>query len=63
MTNIPFRKLKYHRLEGFLHRETLYREVSHDWLQNCYLSSKPHVEGELFPLTLSAENVLIDSRK
>ena len=43
MTNIPFRKLKYHRLEGFLNRETLYREVSHDGLQNCYLSSKSHV--------------------
>ena len=51
MTNIPFRKLEYHRLEEFLNRETMYRGVSHDGLQNCWLSSKPHAEGELFHLT------------
>ena len=47
---IPSPKIKYIRLESLFSRYNLQTGVFEHGLQNWYLSSKPHVEGELFPL-------------
>ena len=62
--HIPLLKLKYLRLENaFSPKNSVLGGFQHG-LQNCYLSLKPHVKGEQFPLRekviacSSADNML-----